>query len=218
ALGGGSAADTTKGIALAVAEDGRVLDFVLERAPDGRVISRQSTRPKLPIVAMVRPRAGSYVWAGDETRKMRADIDAMRGMADGIVVGALDESGRISHPILWDLLMESGMPVNVLHRAFDETPDPLEALDSALVLGFRRLLTSGQAPTALEGADLIRRLIERAAGRIEILPGAGIRSSNVAELVRRTGCTQVHGTFRDQATGRCDEAEVRRVRAVLDSL
>jgi copper homeostasis protein len=131
--------------------------------------------------------------------------------ADGIVIGALTPDRQASPDL--DRLVKHVPPREIVfHRAFDEVADPLEALEHLIGLGVRRVLTSGQRPTALEGAGLLARLIEQSAGRIEVLPGAGVRSSNVAELVRLTGCSQVHGTFRapgDEET--TDADEVRRV-------
>jgi len=82
----------------------------------------------------------------------------------------------------------------VFHRAFDVTPDPFEALEQLVDLGISRVLTSGQKDSVPEGAGLIKKLIERAGDRIEILPGGGIQLWNVKEMVERTGCQQVHLT------------------------
>ena len=82
----------------------------------------------------------------------------------------------------------------MFHRAFDVTPDPFEALEQLVDLGITRVLTSGQKDSVPEGVDLIRKLIERAGERIEILPGGGIQSWNVKEMIERTGCGQVHLT------------------------
>jgi copper homeostasis protein len=80
---------------------------------------------------------------------------------------------------------------NVFHRAFDLVPDPFEALEILIDLGFNRILTSGGAPTALEGADMIKELIDKADSRIEIIPGGGVRSTNVKSILE-TGCASVH--------------------------
>jgi copper homeostasis protein len=82
----------------------------------------------------------------------------------------------------------------VFHRAFDVTPDPFRALEELIDLGITRVLTSGQRNDAPEGSTLIKRLIDRARERIEVLPGAGIGLDNIGDLVITTGCTQVHMT------------------------
>jgi len=80
------------------------------------------------------------------------------------------------------------------HRAFDRCRRPFEALEQIIGLGFDRILTSGQAPTAIEGADMLRELRKRAAGRIGILPGAGVTPHNAARLLTLTGCTEIHAS------------------------
>ena len=93
--------------------------------------------------------------------------------------------------ILAELAQAAGKET-VFHRAIDVAPDWREALDALIGLGITRVLTSGQEPSALLGADTIREMAERAAGRIEILPGGGIDSRNLERVVQSTGCSQLH--------------------------
>jgi copper homeostasis protein len=90
----------------------------------------------------------------------------------------------------------------VFHRAFDVTPDPFEAVEQLIDLGFRRVMTSGQEESAYNGAGLIAELIRRARGRIEILPAGGINRFTVADVVARTGCDQVHASLRTRREDR----------------
>ena len=105
----------------------------------------------------------------------------------------------------------------VFHRAFDTTPDPFVALEQLIDLGFTRVMTSGGARTALAGADIICQLIERARDRIEILPAGGIAPAHVRELVARTGCRQVHGSFRQRGSP-CEATDLSAVAAVRELL
>lgn len=150
--------------------------------------------PALPVMAMVRPRPGGFVYSGSEKAVMLRDGDALIAAgADGLVFGALTTDAALDAGFLGALVAQCAEGrAAVCHRAFDLTSDPFTALDTLIALGFRRVLTSGQAPTALGGADLLRALRERAAGRIEVLAGGGVRASNVRELIARTGCDQVH--------------------------
>lgn len=196
----------------------------------------------VPIFAMIRPRAGGFCHNEAEIVAMRTDIStALSAGADGVVFGALTPDFRIDVDCCRTLRAAVGDRPAVFHRAFDLTPDPFDALGTLMNLGFTRLLTSGQRPTASEpdAVELIGRLIERAAGRIEILPGSGIRAENVHPLLERAKCTQVHGAFRssfvdrglndcgvrfgfgvpgagDQLT-RTVESQVRAMRIALDS-
>lgn len=154
---------------------------------------------KIPVVAMIRPRAGGFCYSEAELAVMEADIDAaVAAGADGLVFGVLLPDGRIDAPGMRRLIARCAGRPAICHRAFDFTPDPRGALAELINLGIARVLTSGQQPSVATpaGTQQICELLRLAAGRIEILPGGGIRPENVAELVRATGCTQVHGSFR----------------------
>lgn len=147
----------------------------------------------LPIFAMVRPRAGGFRYDAAELRAMEATIDAARenGMA-GVVLGALDERRRVdAHAVERLVARAGGLPVT-FHRAFDDVADPETALEQLVDLGIARLLTSGGAKSAPEGAAVLARWIERAAGRLVVMPGGGVRASNAAPLVARTGARELH--------------------------
>jgi copper homeostasis protein len=149
----------------------------------------------VPVWAMIRPRGGGFRHTFAEAALMARDIEAARsaGVA-GVVLGATTSDGTLDEPLLADLLA-AAMPLPAtLHRAFDLTPDPFAALETAIRLGFAHILTSGQAPRATEGASLLAQLIARAGGRIVVMPGAGITPNNVADLLRRTGATEIHAS------------------------
>jgi copper homeostasis protein len=150
-------------------------------------------RLTIPILCMVRPRGGGFCYTEHELAVMERDAELLAAHgADGLVFGFLHEDGTIDHGRTRRLLpYAAGKPV-VFHRAFDVTPDPFRALEELIDLGITRILTSGQEETVYNGAALIRRLIEQADGRIEILPGGGIDRFNLADVLARTGATQIH--------------------------
>ena len=142
---------------------------------------------------MIRPRGGDFCYTEREFESMRRDVhEARRLGADGVVFGLLTPDGTIdAHRSR--ILLEEARPLSVtVHRAFDVSRDPHEALDTLIHLGVDRVLTSGQQATVPEGLPLIRSLVERAGGRLGILPGGGITAANVAEVVRVTGVREVH--------------------------
>jgi len=161
--------------------------------PSSGLLAAVRRHIRLPIMAMVRPRPGDAVYTSTEWGVMEADAEALlEAHSDGIVFGALDAKGRVDeHRCRGMVMLAAGAPV-VFHRAFDQAADPFAALEALVASGVTRVLTSGGAPTALEGAERLRRLVTQAAGRIAVMPGGGIRESNVEEIVRRTGCTAVH--------------------------
>jgi copper homeostasis protein len=149
----------------------------------------------IPVLAMIRPRAGDFVYDAATLDVMRADIDAVReaGLA-GVVLGASRLDGRLDEDALAALTTHAAGLEVALHRAFDLVPDPMEALETAVSLGFARILTSGGRLTALEGAETIAAVTRAAAGRLSIMPGSGVRLDTVPELLARTGVHEVHAS------------------------
>lgn len=145
------------------------------------------------MFVLIRPRGGGFVYSDTDTDVMTRDVEVARAHgADGIVIGALDLNGRVSAKITAELIENAaGLPVT-FHRAFDCTTDPARALEVLIDAGVSRVLTSGGAGTALEGADAIARLVERAAARIVVMAGGGIRENNVREVIDRTGVPEIH--------------------------
>jgi copper homeostasis protein len=129
---------------------------------------------------------------------MRIDAEWLcKAGAAGIAFGVLQPDGNIDLDRCRRICeIVAGGGELVFHRAFDSVPDPFLAMEQLIDLGVTRVMTSGGASTALDGAELIHELIERAGGRIEVLPAGGITPANVRNLVARTGCRQVHGSFR----------------------
>ena len=149
----------------------------------------------VPCRVMIRPRPGDFIYGPADVAMMKHDIALARDHgAEGIVIGAATQDGRLDRDMLADLLSVAGGLGATLHRVFDAVPDPFEALEGAIDLGFDRILTSGQQPTAEQGADMIARLITQADGRITILPGCGITPENAAKLLRTTGATELHAS------------------------
>lgn len=149
----------------------------------------------IPIIAMVRPRGGGFCYTDAEFATMERDAEAaVAAGTDGVVFGILKSEGEIDVARTRRIRDIVGERQSVFHRAFDVTPDPFRALDQLVDLGITRILTSGQQDTVPEGAELIRRLIDHTRGRIEILPGGGIKPWNLADVLARTGCSQIHLT------------------------
>jgi copper homeostasis protein len=146
---------------------------------------------------LVRPRRGDFLYSEAEYNVMKKDIEVCREMGvDGVVIGMLTRYGSIDRARTEELIAHAGPMSITFHRAFDLCTDPLKALDDLLQLHVHRLLTSGQQETALQGAELIRELNERAAGRLIVMPGGGVTPANVEELLAKTGVQEVHASVR----------------------
>ncbi|ULQ53768.1 copper homeostasis protein CutC [Flavihumibacter fluvii] len=152
---------------------------------------------QIPVFPIIRPRGGDFLYNPEEFAIMKQDIQLARetGM-DGVVIGLLDREGNIDK-VRTSMLVELAYPMDVtFHRAFDHSRDPLQALEDIIDCGCTRILSSGAADTALLGIELIKACVESAAGRIIILPGSGIRSSNIAGLAKATGLNEFHSSAR----------------------
>ena len=156
----------------------------------------------IPVFALIRPRSGDFCYDAPSVLSMRRDIEAVRaaGLA-GVVLGASGLDHRLDTETLTILLEQSQGLQTTLHRAFDLVPDPFEALELAVKLGFHRILTSGGAASAWSGAASLRALVTAASGRIEILAGSGIRPGMAFEIVSRTGVRELHASCSSPASG-----------------
>jgi copper homeostasis protein len=161
--------------------------------PTPGLMALAATSP-IPVYAMIRPRAGDFVFSQDDVATMEADIDAARSAGlSGVVLGATHPDGRLDTAILERLVTRASGLGLTLHRAFDLAPDFPAAIDTAIDLGFERILTSGGAPRAIDGRDALRTIIAHAAGRIAIMAGSGVTADN-AEIFLALGLTDLHAS------------------------
>ncbi len=161
--------------------------------PSPGLIALARERVRIPVHVLVRPRGGDFIYDGDEVRVMLGDIAFAKevGVA-GIVLGALFPDGAVDDRST-RLLVEAARPLSVtFHRAFDLVRDPFEALDTLMALGVDRVLTSGGAPTAIEGLETLAALAWRSEGRGAIIAAGGITEHNIARVVAEAGVSEVH--------------------------
>jgi copper homeostasis protein len=175
--------------------------------PSAALVQRARAATTLPLLMMLRPREGGFCYSAGEFTQMALDLKfGLAAGVDGFVFGCLTRDGAVDARRTAHLVKLAAGRQTVFHRAFDVTPDPAAALETLIELGVTRVLTSGQAATALAGADLIRQLVVQAGSRIELLPGGGITPDNVTELVQRTGVQQVHASCSGWATDASTQA------------
>ena len=150
-----------------------------------------------PVHVMIRPRGGDFLYDADERAVMQRDLlHALKAGADGLVFGMLKPDATVDIEATRRLVdLAAGRPVT-FHRAFDWAADPLRALEDVAKAGCSRVLTSGQAPSALEGAELIAELVRRTPSSLTVLAGGGIHAGNLRQLVERTGVREVHASLR----------------------
>jgi copper homeostasis protein len=152
---------------------------------------------RVPLYPIIRPREGDFLYSDEEFRVMLRDVEICKEAGcDGVVIGMLLADGSVDQERS-ARLVEAAYPMGVtFHRAFDRAADPFEALEAIIRIGCERILTSGQRPLAMEGAQLLHELVREADERIVIMPGSGVRASNIAELAAKTGAVEFHTSAR----------------------
>lgn len=193
----------------------------------------------IPLFILIRPRFGDFLYTDYEANVICREIEMFqKAGAEGVVIGSLNKDGSLNAEHM-KRFIDSAKDMSVtLHRVFDMCADPFETLKQAKELGVNTILTSGQAPSSLEGIDLYEKLIEKANGEISILAGGGIKASTIEKLLKQTSLTAFHMSgkivvesgmeFRNPAVSMglpgiseyniwlTDENNVREARRVLD--
>ncbi len=177
--------------------------------PSAGIIAVVCRRLTIPVHVLVRPRGGDFVYTDDEFAAMCHDVRTAKQLgAAGVVIGILTEDGRVDAPRTRELI-ELARPLSVtFHKAFDETNDPFQAIQTLQALGIDRILTSGQAATARAGLSQIQAFTRRTGDRMRILPGGSIRAADIPAL-HNSGLSEVHVGSAIQVNGVTDASLVR---------
>ena len=185
--------------------------------PSVGVVEAVIAQIRIPVFAMVRVRPGNFHYSEDELAIMLRDVAVLRQLGvDGIVFGALTADSQIDTAAIRRVLdAAQQMPVT-FHRAFDRTPDLDQSLDTLIELGISRVLTSGGAASALEGADRLARLVARSAGRIHIMAGGGVREGNARDILERSHAHELH--TRLVSGNAWEELDAERMRSLVQAV
>lgn len=153
----------------------------------------------LKMHVLIRPRSGDFLYSREEIAIMRDDIRAAHDCgADGVVIGALNPCGTIDTDACAEMIAAAEEMSITFHRAFDMVSDADKALSEIIALGCHRILTSGLQPTAEEGIPMLRHLVEKAAGRIIIMPASGVSPQNARKIITMTGANEIHASARSE--------------------
>lgn len=174
----------------------------------------------IPIYVMIRPRGGNFEYTDQELIQMSRSIKEFDDAgADGFVFGVLEDSRCIDQDTCGDLQwITRGKPCT-FHRAFDEIPPELmeQELEALVQMGFGGVLTSGGAKSAVDGKAKLKKLVDQAGNRIEVLIGGGVRSGNIEGLKETTGARWFHSSATVSGGDVASDAEVTALREVLES-
>jgi copper homeostasis protein len=167
---------------------------------------------KNPVYVMIRPRGGNFVYSDLEFEQMKHDILMAKSMSEesmqvqttqarslqvfqlGFVFGILDATNEVDVPRNFELVALAQPLPCTFHRAFDETTDLDKSLEDVIACGFTTILTSGGAADAVSGTEALRRLVQKAKGRVTIMPGGGVRSSNIESLKEKAKANWYHSS------------------------
>lgn len=203
--------------------------------PSYGMIRTARERASIQLFPIIRPRGGDFLYDEDEFAIMMRDVLVCKELGcDGVVVGLLNTDGTIDRERT-SRLVEAAYPLGVtFHRAFDRVYDHQKALEDVIRCGCERILTSGLSPTVSEGVETLKALVDQADGRIAIMPGSGLRSTNLAEIARQTQAREFHSSARKQVPSgmnyqspkmgeqlqqvMLDEDEVRQMKLILQQL
>jgi copper homeostasis protein len=203
--------------------------------PSAGLIRMARVALRVPLYPIIRPREGDFLYSEEEFQVMLRDVETCKEIGcDGVVIGMLLADGSVDQSRC-ARLVEAAYPMGVtFHRAFDRAANPFEALEAIIRIGCERILTSGQRPLAMEGSQLIYELIREADERIVIMPGSGVRASNIGELAAKTGAVEFHTSARvawpgamefvngamqeDSSMVMASEEEIRRIKEIISAL
>ena len=170
--------------------------------PSRGVIMAARERLQIELYPIIRPREGDFLYSEEEFAVMLKEVAFCKQVGcNGVVIGLLNADGTVDKARSAKLV-EAAYPLGVtFHRAFDWAINPFEAMEDIIGIGCERILTSGQRPTALEGATMINELVRQADDRILIMPGSGVRASNIGTLVEKTDAPEYHTSARIRVGG-----------------
>ena len=184
--------------------------------PDEEIISEVRTLLNIDFFIMIRPRKGNFIYSEVEFEEMKAQIEFCKEQnCDGVVFGILTEENKVDAERCKELVQLAKPMQCTFHRAFDEAGNLEQALESIIHCGFTRILTSGKSKTAQKGIETIQQLLDKAKDRIVIMPGGGVRSSNISELLNRTVATEFHTAAITNPGEMADGVEIKKIIAAF---
>jgi copper homeostasis protein len=182
--------------------------------PETSIVRYIRKTVKCDLFVMIRPRGGDFCYSDSEFRQMKSDILSMKAFVDGFVFGILNRDLTVDIARN-KTLVELAQPLPVtFHRAFDQVAEPMLALEDVITCGFTTILTSGTKPNVSEGATILKTLVEKAKNRIAIMPGGGLRASNLAALHEIVGAEYYHSSAITNQSQIADPEEIKALKKI----
>lgn len=163
--------------------------------PNLQIIQQARQQLTIDLFVMIRPRGGDFVYSMNEIMFMYLEILEMKEVGvNGFVFGVLTNNNKIDIPVNKSLVELAKPFPCTFHRAFDEVLDYEQALEDVISCGFSTILTSGTFPNVMDGKEVLKQLVIQANNRIEIMPGGGLRSTNILELDEMVNANWYHSS------------------------
>jgi copper homeostasis protein len=184
--------------------------------PSWEMVLEAKDRIKTDLFVMIRPRGGDFCYNEDEFEQMKNDIVMFKRLGvQGYVFGILTKDHEVDIERNKDLIAFAHPFPCTFHRAFDRTKDVYQSLETIISLGFQTILTSGAAENVLDGMNTLKVLVNKANGRIAIMPGGGLRSSNIALIKKKTAAHYFHSSAIVDASLQADHQEIQLLKKEL---
>ncbi len=163
--------------------------------PDFKIAEQARKELDIDLNVMIRPRGGDFVYTDAEFEQMKSEIVALKKLnIDGFVFGILDREGNVNMDQNQELVALADPIPCTFHRAFDVVNNMYQSLENVIECGFKTILTSGQKENVVEGITILAELVKKANNRIVIMPGGGLRSTNIGLLKEKTNATFYHSS------------------------
>ena len=184
--------------------------------PDFEITKAVRNTLSIDLNVMIRPRGGNFVYSDFEFEQMKSEISAFKKLeVDGFVFGILNEDGSLNELQNAELVALANPLPCTFHRAFDGIKNKFQALESVIECGFKTILTSGEETNVIEGIDVLATLVEKANDRITIMPGGGLRSTNIGLLKEKTKAVFYHSSAITDSSETANGDEVKAIKANL---
>lgn len=184
--------------------------------PNFEIVKQAREKLSIDLYVMIRPRGGNFVYTEEEFQQMQTDIVALKQLnVDGFVFGILKEDNTINKEQN-KMLVDLAKPLPcTFHRAFDEVINPFQALEQLIDCGFKTILTSGQSQNVMEGINRLTELVTKANNRITIMPGGGLRSTNIETIQQNTKAIFYHSSAITDGSELVSASEVQTLKTKL---
>lgn len=184
--------------------------------PDFELARKVRCELNIKMNVMIRPRGGNFVYTDAEFEQMKSEIEQFKDInVDGFVFGILNKDNSFNLERNKELVTLASPIPCTFHRAFDVVLNVYESLELLIDCRFQTVLTSGQGENVMEGIDVLQTLVKKANGRIVVMPGGGLRSTNIRILDQKVNASYYHSSAITDPSEISNGDEVKNIKSYL---